>query len=272
MCKLAKYVRNCVVFWKKLHSWQKFYTTADRDKIWVCLPRRLCRHNFTKYYLRASLTAGSIYLSHGISLFKGAPSSNSIIELADNKGEQDTSNASFYRTVDSEQWQRYLNYHKMIGILLLKKRVNRDICSFATKQRMFGIFAIEEAPFPLPAISATLVPYSQAFSTLIETPNKYCVIYERPLTCLFPAPITYKRMDCLVPYSQALNTMGAALWRAYHSPGTTYASPSTTCQAKMLKGQPIPWESWWEPKSQESIHQWKFKHRGHHQISSRGWA
>ena len=31
VCKLAKYVRNCVVFWKNLHSWQKFYTTAGRD-------------------------------------------------------------------------------------------------------------------------------------------------------------------------------------------------------------------------------------------------
>ena len=31
-----------------------------------------------------------------------------------------------------------------MGILLLKKRVNRDICSFATKQRMFGVFAIDE--------------------------------------------------------------------------------------------------------------------------------
>ena len=24
MYKLAKYVRNCIIFWKKLHSWQKF--------------------------------------------------------------------------------------------------------------------------------------------------------------------------------------------------------------------------------------------------------
>ena len=24
MCKLAKYIRNCVVFWKNLHSWQNF--------------------------------------------------------------------------------------------------------------------------------------------------------------------------------------------------------------------------------------------------------
>ena len=31
-----------------------------------------------------------------------------------------------------------------MGILPLKKRVNRDKCSFATKQRMFGVFAIDE--------------------------------------------------------------------------------------------------------------------------------
>ena len=37
VCKLAKYVRNCVVFWNNLHSWQKFYTTAGRGKFQVCL-------------------------------------------------------------------------------------------------------------------------------------------------------------------------------------------------------------------------------------------
>ena len=31
-----------------------------------------------------------------------------------------------------------------MGILPLKKRVNRDKCSFATKQRMFGVFASDE--------------------------------------------------------------------------------------------------------------------------------
>ena len=39
VCKLTKYVRNCVVFWKNLHSWQKLYTTASRDgrdKFQVC--------------------------------------------------------------------------------------------------------------------------------------------------------------------------------------------------------------------------------------------
>ena len=40
VCKLAKYVRNCVVFWKKLHSSQKFYTTAgrsgrDKFQVWM---------------------------------------------------------------------------------------------------------------------------------------------------------------------------------------------------------------------------------------------
>ena len=36
VCKLAKYVRICVVFWKNLHSKQKFYTTAGRDKFQGC--------------------------------------------------------------------------------------------------------------------------------------------------------------------------------------------------------------------------------------------
>ena len=39
MLELAKYVRNCVVFWENLHSWQKFYTTTGRDgrdKFQVC--------------------------------------------------------------------------------------------------------------------------------------------------------------------------------------------------------------------------------------------
>ena len=40
VCKLAKYVRNYVVFWKNLHSWQNFYATAGRDgrdKFQVCV-------------------------------------------------------------------------------------------------------------------------------------------------------------------------------------------------------------------------------------------
>ena len=35
-----------------------------------------------------------------------------------------------------------------MGILPLKKRVNRDRCSFATKQRMFGVFGYRGTRFP----------------------------------------------------------------------------------------------------------------------------
>ena len=41
-------------------------------------------------------------------------------------------------------WQIFLNCHQRMGMLPLKKRVNRDKCSFPTKQRMFGVFAIDE--------------------------------------------------------------------------------------------------------------------------------
>ena len=37
-----------------------------------------------------------------------------------------------------------MNFYQRMEILPLKKRVNRDKCIFATKQRMFGVFAIEE--------------------------------------------------------------------------------------------------------------------------------
>ena len=40
-CKPVKYVRNYVVFWKNLHSWQNFYMTAGHDgrdifQVWCC--------------------------------------------------------------------------------------------------------------------------------------------------------------------------------------------------------------------------------------------
>ena len=37
-----------------------------------------------------------------------------------------------------------MNFYQRMGILPLKKRINRDKCSFTTKQRMFGVFAIDE--------------------------------------------------------------------------------------------------------------------------------
>ena len=37
-----------------------------------------------------------------------------------------------------------MNFYQRMGILPLKKRVNRDKCSITTKQRMFGVLAINE--------------------------------------------------------------------------------------------------------------------------------
>ena len=37
-----------------------------------------------------------------------------------------------------------MNFYQKMGISPLKKRVNRDKCSFTTKQRMLGVFAIYE--------------------------------------------------------------------------------------------------------------------------------
>ena len=37
-----------------------------------------------------------------------------------------------------------MNFYQRMGILPLKKCVNRDKCSFTTKQLMFGVFAIDE--------------------------------------------------------------------------------------------------------------------------------
>ena len=53
-------------------------------------------------------------------------------------------------------WQIYLNYYQRMGILPLKKRVNHNKCSFATKQRMFEIFTIDEPRSPACALYATL--------------------------------------------------------------------------------------------------------------------
>ena len=44
-----------------------------------------------------------------------------------------------------------------MGLLTPKKRVNRDRCSFATKQHMFGVFAIDEPGSSVRALYAALV-------------------------------------------------------------------------------------------------------------------
>ena len=55
-------------------------------------------------------------------------------------------------TPEKARKSRQMQFHDKtayvwMGILPLKKRVNRDRCSFATKQRMFGVFAIDEILF-----------------------------------------------------------------------------------------------------------------------------
>ena len=52
-------------------------------------------------------------------------------------------------TPEKARKSRQMQFHDKtayvwMGILPLKKLVNRDKCSFATKQRMFGVFAIDE--------------------------------------------------------------------------------------------------------------------------------
>ena len=52
-------------------------------------------------------------------------------------------------TPEKARKSRQMQFHDKtayvwMGILPLKKRVNRDKCSFATNQRMFGVFAIDE--------------------------------------------------------------------------------------------------------------------------------
>ena len=67
VCKLARYVRNGVVFWKNLQSWQNFYTTAGcggrgKFQFWVelfdvhdlssvhCVPWDHWRLKYTEVY------------------------------------------------------------------------------------------------------------------------------------------------------------------------------------------------------------------------------
>ena len=50
----------------------------------------------------------------------------------------------------------YLSNEPALGMLPLKKHLNRDKCSFATKQRMFGVFAIDEPRSSVRALYATL--------------------------------------------------------------------------------------------------------------------
>ena len=57
-----------------------------------------------------------------------------------------------------------------MGILLPKKRVNHNKCSFATKQRMFEVFAINEilSRKPLPRFPHFMPPWRRSFFSKTE--------------------------------------------------------------------------------------------------------
>ena len=60
-----------------------------------------------------------------------------------------------------------------MGILLLKKRVNRDKCSFTTKHRIFVVFAIDEPGSSVRALYATL-----GFTGLFEAGSLNLLFHE----------------------------------------------------------------------------------------------
>ena len=79
--KFAKYVRNCVVFWKNLHSWQNFYTTAGRDgrdKFQVCARHRhsscasSCKNWNSEVEISVTANWALTYLSFSDSKLAGA--------------------------------------------------------------------------------------------------------------------------------------------------------------------------------------------------------
>ena len=64
-----------------------------------------------------------------------------------------------------------MNFYQRMGILPLKKRVNRDKCSFTTKQRMFGVFAIDEPRPSVRALYATLITADIQFYIFLSGPS-----------------------------------------------------------------------------------------------------
>ena len=85
-------------------------------------------------------------------------------------------------------WQTYLNYHQRMGILPLKKRVNRNKCSFATKLRMFVVFAVDEI---LCYRWAPLAGSRTFCHPITNIPSNCCMLW---LHCL-PAP-QGQNFDC----------------------------------------------------------------------------
>ena len=112
-------------------------------------------------------------------------------------------------TPEKARKSRQMQFHDKtayvwMGILPLKKRVNRDKCSFATKQRMFGVFAIDE----ILRYRGTWFPGSR---TLCHPANKsnsvsHSIILSRKTQTIWCSDlgkhVTMGRLTCSTVYSK----------------------------------------------------------------------
>ena len=92
-----------------------------------------------------------------------------------------------------------MNFYQRMGILPLKKRVNRDKCSFMTKQRMFGweYYPLKSALIATNAVSPPCSRYERL--TLENTPRFYKQknsIYLNPCMIVFGKEIFSERNIC----------------------------------------------------------------------------
>ena len=128
-------------------------------------------------------------------------------------------------------WQTYLNYHQRIGILPLKKRVNRNKCSFSTKLRMFVVFAIDEILCyrwaPLAGSRTLCHPGHQTYDgrggALAKGCGKIFYLAWSPtlsLTSLIAATASWNRFitcqvmflwSCILPQQQSSHSKGSSL-------------------------------------------------------------
>ena len=82
------------------------------------------------------------------------------------------------------------------GNITPEKHVNRDKCSFATKQRMFGVFAIDEPCSPDHALYATLLLILSGRSNKTTPLRSHCMYNT---TSLVVIPSTSKNLTPCAP-------------------------------------------------------------------------
>ena len=96
-------------------------------------------------------------------------------------------------TPEKARKSRQMQFHDKtayvwMGILPLKRHVNRDKCSFETKQRMFGVFAIDE----ILRYRGTRFPSS---CTLCHPGDKYIYIISYACLALLVLKATYTKKN-----------------------------------------------------------------------------